>query len=481
MSSFSSSSSQPTNAQFAEVLAKEPRWYDLGVFLGVCTNDLDTISSNYRLEGTIRCLIEVYKILESSDKIPSWERISQSLRKMSNHILANKIHSEFIVPRLSPVSTDQDTDSGKSDWDVSPVREDLPRSKSDSDLSVVGGSSETERSVVKAVAMEFETLCKSFVKLVAEIKKAFRKSRVDIDHMQDVIKGLCGLEPLEHDQATINSILNRLDPHYSILNIGTLHFLVDNFLKRNQLLRKKMKEYEEEIEKFKSFAKMEHLVDIIKTKQGSRSNHTTMKLKVREFWGKVTMKKFEEVMNEILETLHEGVSHVSVDKGCLCVSWIVPDTHTNKMFTPSLKLLRVIGVISLHIGDEEIFRAQEEGCEVMEAAMLQAIELKNTRAIELLLTLGCDPEVATHNGELAVTTIVNIKESDEAHERGSTMKQVCVLGHDKNVEAIIRGESDLREKMFKNLLMENADLKRRLAETGKWNIINLIIIYIVHA
>ena len=27
-------------------------------------------------------------------------------------------------------------------------------------------------------------------------------------------------------------------------------------------------------------------------------------------------------------------------------------------------------------------------------------------------------------------------------------------------------ESDLREKMLKNLLVENADLKRRLAETG---------------
>ena len=470
MSSSSSSSSQPTIAQFTGVLATESRWYDLGVFLGVPTHHLDTISSNHG-EDTIRCLIEVYKSLESSDEIPSWECISHSLRTVGNHNLANRIYSESILPRLSPVSTDQDTDTGMRDLDVSPVREDLPRSKSDSDLIVVGGSSENEISVVKAVAIEFETLHKRFVKLVAKIKKAFRESRVDIDHIQDVIKGLCGLEPLEHDQATINSILDRLDPHYSILNIGTLDFLIGNFLKQNQKLRKKMKNYKKEIEKFKSFAKMEHLVDIIKTKRSSRSNHKTMKLKVREFWGKVTMKKFEEVMNEILETLHEGVSYVSVVKGCLCVSWIVPDTHTSKMFTPSLELLRVIGVISLHIGDEEIFRAQEEGCEVMEAAMLQAIELKNTRAIELLLTLGCDPEVAARNGELAVTTIVNFKESDETYERGSTMKQVCVLGHDKNVEAIIRGdrqnhESDFREKMLKSLLVENADLKRRLAETG---------------
>ena len=460
MSSFSSSSSQPTNAQFSEVLAKESRWYTFSILLGVPSHDLDPINCSYHLEGTMRCLIEVYKILESSDKIPSWERISQSLRKMSNHKLANKIHSEFIVPRLSPASADQDTDPGMSDWDVSPVREDLRRSKSDSDLSVVVGSSETERSVVKAVTREFDTLFKRFSLLVAEIKEAFRKSKVKIGIMQDLIKGLCNLKPLKHDEATIDSILDRLDPHYSILNFDTLRVLVDNFLKRNQMLRKKMKDYEEEIEKFKSFAKMEHLVDIIKTKRSSRSNHKTMKLKVREFWGKVTMKKFEEVMNEILETLHEGVSHVSVDKGCLCVSWIVPDTHTSQPLTHVSELLRIIGVISLHIGDEEIFRTQEEGCEVMEAAMLQAIELKNTRAIELLLTLGCDPEVATRNGELAVTTIVNIKESDEAHERGSTMKQVCVFGQDENVEAIIR------EKMFTNLLKENADLKRRLAETG---------------
>ena len=54
----------PIIHQFAEELADEPRWYDLGVFFGVPTHELDTIGINYHLEGSMRCFIVMYKTLK---------------------------------------------------------------------------------------------------------------------------------------------------------------------------------------------------------------------------------------------------------------------------------------------------------------------------------------------------------------------------------------------------------------------------------
>ena len=36
---------------FVQELDKESRWYDLGIFLGVPTSELDIIEQNYRFEG----------------------------------------------------------------------------------------------------------------------------------------------------------------------------------------------------------------------------------------------------------------------------------------------------------------------------------------------------------------------------------------------------------------------------------------------
>ena len=58
----------PTIDQFVQELDKESRWYDLGVFLGVPTSELDIIGQNYRLEGIQRCLIELFKCLHSRSK-----------------------------------------------------------------------------------------------------------------------------------------------------------------------------------------------------------------------------------------------------------------------------------------------------------------------------------------------------------------------------------------------------------------------------
>ena len=78
----------PTVAEFVIALSNETKWYTLGVFMGVPITELDTIDRNYGSYDRMRCLIEVYKCIESRNIPLSWQLIAESLKSMKNHALA---------------------------------------------------------------------------------------------------------------------------------------------------------------------------------------------------------------------------------------------------------------------------------------------------------------------------------------------------------------------------------------------------------
>ena len=189
--------------------------------------------------------------------------------------------------------------------------------------------------------------------------------------------------------------------------------------------------------------------------QNATEESLIVKLKVREFWGSVTLKKFEKFASDILETLYKCVSQIRVEKGCICISWVIPKGKAFKPIMPqSLEFIRVIGVVSLHIGENVIYNMPSEGCEVMEAAMLQAVELKNTRAVELLLAIGCNPEVITYKKNISVKITAELHIEEEPID-DHTAQYVCVF-EDNSEEATVN------QKMQVYLLRENDMLRKEL-------------------
>ena len=414
----------PTITEFASVMSEETGWYIFGTFMGVPANELDNIGLNYRTEGVMRCLIEMYKCIESRGLPLSWEHIVDSLRKMNNYSLADKIHSKYILSslRLSPTS-----DQG-CNVVISPNTDSTPKNGEQHSAQVCDDQdddtdSSTGTEVIGVIASYFVSLSEKFTSLAAKIKITFKQTSVDIDHLQDLIKGQCGLEPLPEEKATIDAVFGRLHQHYSILNFRVLAFLVEELLKKHQSLRKKITDYEDQVDQFKSCAKMIELVDLIKAKQITTDKHKTVKLKVRQFWTNFTVKQFENIMNRILKTLYKLASQISVKEGCICVSWVVPDLDIADLITPQpMDFLKIIGVISLHVGDILVYDVPGEGPDTLKAAMLQSVHLKNRRAIELLLSVGADPQLLTtsENNE-----IKNISFTSDSDETPYTEENVC--------------------------------------------------------
>ena len=289
----------------------------------------------------------------------SWEQIVEALRKMDNGFSAGIIYSKYISP--SPLSESEDSVQSRT--------------------KLV----EVPDEVVKA----FNMLSVRFNKLNQSIRQSIKQSLIHLDDLQELIRVECFLEPLSSREATADNVLKRLSQHYCLLNVRILQILVETLLSEDHPVQRELTGYIELLGKFKSSGEMKHLVHLLKQQQTVNKSHKLVKLKVREFWGRVTLKKFEEMIQEVLQTLYDYVSHIKVEKGCICISWVIPDMDTSKLISPQPEeFLKIIGVVYLHIGDKVVYSLPEDGCDTLEAAMLQAVELKNTQAIKLLQAVG---------------------------------------------------------------------------------------------
>ena len=434
----------PTVDQFANALSSESHWYNLGIFLQVPTHEMDTIGLNYRSEGTLRCLIEIYKSLESKRRVPSWELLSQVLEKINNDYLASAIYSNYVMKRqkVPPLSSEESSKSS---------------SVSDKNDSIVESVD-----VSRKVTREFQKLTEKFSLVVTDITNAFKSS--SINDLQQCLLSQYKIAPLPLTNATIDNIFLQLHPYYCLLNYRILEFLTKQFLNDNASLKRRLAEYKTRVNAFENSTKMRKLMRLLKKRQVTPSGSKVVMLKVREYWNDVTLDKFRRVIRRIMSKVYRHGAHIEIDKGSLAISWIVPDKLVNKSdIIIQDVVFQIIGVLSLHIDDELVYDFSGEGCETIEAAMLQAIELKNTRAIELLLVMGCNPEVATYNGDNTVTTIVNIRESKK-----SSVDHVCIIGHNEHVEAIVDPSSkpaecsscNMKEKMVKQLHQQMDTLRQ---------------------
>ena len=402
-----------------------PKWYDLGIFLGISTHELDIIGKYHGSEGTERCLIELFKCFQSRTKPVSWNDITDALTKMHNNNLADQISHQY-VQKMASFSQ------------VSPcVEQEDKEERCDSKVMESGRVSETydhKRIYIdNSITREFNEIITSFASLVLEIRRVLLKKSVSIHDIQVVLQEVYELEPLSTEVATLEKVFTRMRQHYCFLNYHILKCLVDKFLSNEKPLQQLLKSYTDKLANFKESAKIKHLMKLIKEERDLRGNHRIIELKTTDFWGNVTVKKFERLARLIFENLYACAAQIRIEDGCICVSWVIPDIDTSVLDTVSPDLLKVVGVISLKIDDKVLYEGPNEGCHILESAFLQAVELGNVIAVELLLAVGCETSLHMPTGELAINSAMKLRDSE-----GMTVFHLaCLNGHTDVVHILL--------------------------------------------
>ena len=420
-----------------------PKWYDLGIFLGISTHELDVIGKYHGSEGTQRCLIELFKYFQSRTKPVSWNDIIDALTKIHNNYLADRIHDKYIqtvsssYPSSPPRSGKQETGSDSQEMEIVSHSQILPAMSHSHPLLPRETEIETNKVseiyddkriyIDENINREFTEIITSFASLVLEIRRVLLKKSISIHEIQVVLQEIYELEPLSTEVATLERVFTRMRQHYCFLNYYILAYIVDKFLSNEKPLVQLLENYTNKLEKFKKSTKIKHLMNLIKETRDLCGKHKIIELKTRDFWGNVTLKKFDRLANLIFENQYDCAAQIRIKDGCICVSWVIPDIDTSVLVTVSPDLLKVVGVMSLKIDDKLLYEGPNEGCHILESAFLQAVELGNVRAVELLLA------VSTHPSEVA--NMVN--------SNGLTPLMIgSENGHNEIVEILLKAKVD---------------------------------------
>ena len=354
--------------QFAtELVSVGPRWYNLGFFLGVNTPELDAIENLHESEGVQRCLMELFKCFQALSKPVSWADIAVALTMIHSNHLADRIRDKYV-------------------WTVSLS---LPSEKqSEQEDEKIRQVMETDNNHIyidKTIINEFSEIWTSFARLVLTIGQTLQRKSVSIDDLQEVLQDQCKLEPLSTEVATFEKVFTRVRQHYCFLNYSILTHLVDRFLSNEKPLQELLENYTNKLEKFKESMMMKDLMKLIKEKRDLWGNHKIIKLKTRDFWGKVMLSKFERLVKAIFQELYNYAAQIRIEDGCICVSWVIPDIDTSVLDAVSPDLLKVVGVISLKIDDKVLYEEPNEEFGVLESTFLQTQN-------DLLLEPGCSDQ-----------------------------------------------------------------------------------------
>ena len=162
---------------------------------------------------------------------------------------------------------------------------------------------------------------------------------------------------------------------------------------------------------------MKKIVESVKKKRCSPAGTKVVTLKVSQAWNNATMRDFERLVNIVLH--EEQLTQIQVTEGCMCITWVAPaDVQVEKIVDRDVvynkPFMDAIAVLSLSIGDEEIYRRQDQTDTPvsLDSALLQAIEKGVIDAVELLLAVGANPYLSLPSGDAAISAIVNMRDED---------------------------------------------------------------------
>ncbi len=389
-------SEEVTMGEFVEQLKEECRWYDLGVFLNVSTSELDHISRTFPHYGITKCFEELYKCIDG--KKLTWNMIVESLRRMENIRLANKINLNNKMPMV----------------EVEPIYGPVI--------------------VHKTVSGEFSKIVQAFAELDIAFKQsldeAVKKCSLKLVDLQHYLQRLCdNVPPIGSPGVTVEELFSSIKDEYCFLNYSVLSSIAATFKLSSEIIQM-IDKYTERLE---NFTKTSKVIDILNEIHEANINYKDcIELKLRDFWGKSTLHKFDCFVKQVLLDVYSSICSFTVRPGCICARWLFAKHNFDMQKLAPLPedFLQVVGVISFKVNDLVIYEGPKAGCETIQASFQQAIELKNSRGIEILLAAADLPQEISDTLASSVLGITDISGYN-------VMYYACIFGHFEVVKLLL--------------------------------------------
>ncbi len=450
----------PAIDDFAEVLAEEPRWFDLGIYLEIPASDLNDIRINFANDSIHRVLIEIYKIIRFRRVPVSWYDICEALLRLDNEALVERIRKNYIhkTMRNYPVTP--------------PISErglEEPNSSGPSNDNVIN--------VHRALTEEFHRLLMIFTDIVLDVQRGLERNDINIDNLQSMLQEQYGLRPFFADVVSIERIFARLHPHYCFLNYRLLSRLTEQFLPNERFLQEELENYTERLEAFKDLPKVIDLMKMIKGKRDAPGGPRLITLKLKDFWGKLTLRKFERLIRMAFHKMYRRIAHLRLTEGCICATWIIPDipnaTSLLSHLVNSTKFMTSIGVLLLKIDDTVIFECSENehDHETLEEAVIHSLAIGSYEGMEFILNTVYDVSAVNDHNHRYLQFDGNSDRMEYMYYK--CLHLACSNGHYGIVTYLF--DSCISYSMLDNNQIAHSLIPTASAETSNQNIVELLL------
>ena len=432
---------QPTLPLLLSKLLPVVEWETLGLHLDIPKHELKKIRVQFFHEGVEKCKAEMLDLWlkRNNEENINWNVISDALRKMKG--------LEELVQEISQLTLSQDEREEKPN----PTTTTRRNEEQASSISVA---------IPKLDMKRFSQLESKFAKLVSSTLQELKSRGVSIDELHSYVKIRLELRHCSSSpppQSLDELVLDRLKPYYCLTNLSLIDNIIGEFLEGSKV-QETLDEYEKQLESFKTSTKMEELVDhmIEGGAGGGEEGVVSVVLKLEGSWLGVTLKHFQQLIEEIFLERSCCFNHIQVKRGCLCVSMIVPQDITSSLVSLAkqrIEFINSIGIIRLLIGGNEIvYKEEEEDQNSFSRYLIRGVIDEKVDVVKFILSLdtvlvdisSCiEAAVELGNIEMVSILLESGANPNIIGSKGSTpLQRASKNGHIAIVEKLIKYKAD---------------------------------------
>ena len=416
-------------------------WEVLGLHLNVPAHELKKIRKQFFHEGVERCkagMFELWLEQEPAD----WRTMTDALEKLDDlNELARNLRQTYIgdtenqftdIPQAIPIST--------------PLTKPVIK---------------VERNVVRILA----DLESKLARLVTDIKSCIQSREFLLSNLHYYIKIRLDLAQFSVPN-TFEDLFDSIRPYYDILNICLLEDISNEYLATDANIQASLDRYKDELDSFRNNTKMEELVNNMTSlmhKESRKGTTAVVVLKLEGCWLNVTVKNFQKLVREIFSRRERNLCHIMVEKGCMCIRWLVPTSmvpYIVSMTKQRVELICNIGVIKLEIGNEIIFDkvADKPDINSFSLHLFNAVCQHNLDVIRLLLSIDISPNITDDDGK---TPLIQLCECTDYHRLSLDVAEILIeaeanvdhsdsSGHTALVQAVHNQKKDIIKLLIAN-------------------------------
>ena len=191
---------------------------------------------------------------------------------------------------------------------------------------------------------------------------------------------------------TIDQFFQAISPHYHFLDCHLLVVLVEQFLNPSQQMDK-LQNHVQNVEKFKCHTQIRYLQKTLTPFTMKSPQEIPVTIRVENAWGRHDLWLVETLLQTMFSIESKTISKwFRVIPGSLTIVFLIPH-HMSVLFIEhskhKIEFMKLIGVVSLQIGDTYILQDKGNNYYTFEQGLIQATKRGNYEAVKFLLQYTC--------------------------------------------------------------------------------------------